>query len=27
MTSYFHDLIRYLLVKDPNERLGSDDIH
>jgi hypothetical protein len=26
MTSHFHDLIRYLLVKDPNERLGSDDM-
>ena len=27
MTSHFHDLIRYLLVKDPTDRLGSDDIH
>ena len=26
MTSEFHDLIRELLVKDPNDRLGSDDI-
>jgi serine/threonine protein kinase len=27
MTSNFHDIIRYLLVKDPSDRLGSDDIH
>ncbi len=26
MTSNFHDFIRELLVKDPNDRLGSDDI-
>ena len=26
MPSDFHDIIRYLLVKDPSDRLGSDNI-